>query len=297
CKLYHQGLVAGDLCSPLCDFGQIQLIECGTARHVQKRVMKVSCSDACSRGNTIQAFLKTDVTDIREALRNLPEWQKPKYGDINDASRNLIQTYVMEHVGFNPYEDLDILTVVWGHGQVTEQDVQHVQYASAVWRSLSLLLPRKGNSEYVMAKLFQRWRIFPEVFGSCGHFYVEESCPPRPPDWIPPELDHLGRRQASWIRRAGDALNALAFLERMETELPDKLVGCDIKIDNFGFCGDGDLRIIDSNSFFFNSATSFLETKPCTVEGAACKVYGRKCMGTCDALRGKCVIKDSVNLE
>ncbi|KAK7500572.1 hypothetical protein BaRGS_00008147, partial [Batillaria attramentaria] len=297
CKLYRRGVITGDLCKPLCERGQIEIMDCANLKHTQKKVIQVSCVDACKRGRTVPAFLKTEKKDTKSALKELPPWQGPGNDaeDFLTESRDIILKYVNTHIGFDPFRNRDPLKVIWGQG--SERDLQHVQYASAVWRSLSMLFRSQGRqSEYILGKALADYRIFPEMYGSCGHYYLEESCPPRPFDWTPPQLAHLHHREASWIGRAQDALNILQLIERLETALPSPMIACDVKLENLGFCSEGDLRVIDSTSYFFNVSTP-RPSQPCSVTGSPCHIWQRRCPGTCDALRGVCVMRNSVNLE
>ncbi|KAK7500576.1 hypothetical protein BaRGS_00008151 [Batillaria attramentaria] len=209
CQLYENGVVTGDLCSPLCRTGLVSFTGCGY-QGKQKR-------------------------------------------------------------------ESDALKVMWGQG--TEQDMQLVKYASAVWRSLSLLLPQ---TEYVLAKAFQDTRVFPRIYGSCGHFYIQESCPSLGPLSI----------SSSFVERAKFALGTLHFLQRVETNMPDHPIMCDLKLSNLGVCSNGEIRSTDSNSFMFES----------TVPDVGCSRnshcnFGTYCKFTCNVKQGKCVKGDNINLQ
>nr|KAG5709213.1 hypothetical protein BaRGS_017965 [Batillaria attramentaria] len=167
---------------------------------------------------------------------------------------------------------------MWGQG--TEQDLQHVRYAGAVWRSLSLLMPQ---SEYLLAKAFQEKRILPSIYSSCGHYFIQSE----------------GNRpwnNSSWTDRVRYALDVLNLLQRIDTDLPDHLLMCDIHSNNFGVCGNGSLRVIDSDKLIFNSSFPHLRKGRCWKD-SHCMMVGPRCPGTCNTELGKCVMKDNINLE
>ncbi|KAK7481807.1 hypothetical protein BaRGS_00026954, partial [Batillaria attramentaria] len=130
---------------------------------------------------------------------------------------------------------------------------------------------------------------------------LQESCPP--PDWhevIPgPEFQHLGQREASWVGRAYGALRLLQFLQHMETTLPDHLIGCDIKLSNYGVCDDGSMRWIDNNDVFFNSSMEFhmKRTLHCTQDSQCVYQGWGGCHGFCDVHTGTCYMKHNPNVQ
>ncbi|KAK7482531.1 hypothetical protein BaRGS_00026242 [Batillaria attramentaria] len=242
CRLYKNGVVTGDLCSPLCDSEQVKFTRCTTFSY-QKR-----------------------------------------------ESRDLILRYTNALAKFRVFNDSDALKVVWGQG--TEQDLLHVQYASAVWRSLSLLVPQP---EYLLAKAFEKKRIFPKIYSSCGHYYIQEFCPSK-------YTVHWFQRwkkspwgKSSWRERVQYSLDLLEFLQRIESDLPDPLLLCDVHPNNFGVCGTGSLRVIDSDKLFFNTSYPQLKTGRCWND-SQCRPFNVRCPGTCSK-QGKCVMKNNINLE
>ncbi|KAK7481802.1 hypothetical protein BaRGS_00026949 [Batillaria attramentaria] len=284
CQLYKSGVVTGDLCFPLCDQGLIQLTDC-SGLSFQKKVVKVNCTDVCQDELTVTAFLKTDVINVTKILHEIPNWRgtRDSTDDFQQAVSQLIVKYVKQYLSFLSFNE----------GEAFLQ----LEEADATWRSVSLLM---RQSEYVLAKVFEDRKVFPRVYGSCGHFYLQESCPP--PKWskvIPgPEFEHLEEREASWVGRAYGALRTLQFLQHLETTLPDHLIGCDLKPSNFGMCPDGALRMIDINNVYFNSSMTphIRRNVPCT-EDRQCVYMWVMCEGKCDVSTGTCYMENNINLE
>ncbi|KAK7500569.1 hypothetical protein BaRGS_00008144 [Batillaria attramentaria] len=170
CQRYRLGVVTGDLCSPLCDRQQIQFTRCTSITHRQKQIMLVNCTDFCKTDSTVQAVLKTMVKKPALVLKSLPTWPTESYNstDFHTAARNLLHEHVKIFTDVQFFNESDALKVMWGQG--TEQDLQHVEYASAVLRSLSLLMLQP---EYILSQALKDRGIFPTIYGTCGEFYLQ----------------------------------------------------------------------------------------------------------------------------
>nr|KAG5689678.1 hypothetical protein BaRGS_026793 [Batillaria attramentaria]KAG5695669.1 hypothetical protein BaRGS_029159 [Batillaria attramentaria] len=106
----------------------------------------------------------------------------------------------------------------------------------------------------------------------------------------------LGLPQASWSERATIALNVLRLLQRLDARLPEPLIMCDIKGDNFGLTESGEARLLDTDEVIFNSSMSSTKgrTNACTRDHDC--VYNH-CDGFCDTQRGTCHMDSNYNLQ
>nr|KAG5689698.1 hypothetical protein BaRGS_006323 [Batillaria attramentaria] len=136
------------------------------------------------------------------------------------------------------------------------------QKANAVWRSLALLLRQR---EFVFGTLFAQKQVFPRIYGTCGPYYLQESCSS---DQIHNEYSvrevFFGDTPIPWSTRATAALKVLQFLKHMHSQLPENLVLIDVQAGQFGVCADGRARVTDCDEarFKYNFGSS------ATVSGA-----------------------------
>ncbi|KAK7473817.1 hypothetical protein BaRGS_00034924 [Batillaria attramentaria] len=288
----------------------------------------MNCTDVCQEGKTVAAALKAELLgDIPGIVRSVEELYRP--GDNTrhfwQKMNNNILTRVKRFTSYVPLDDSPVLTKTFGlhrWGQVDcepghhdPSDAPSVAQANAVWRSLALLLRQR---EFVFGTLFAQKQVFPRIYGTCGPYYLQESCSS---DQIHNEYSvrevFFGDTPIPWSTRATAALKVLQFLKHMHSQLPENLVLIDVQAGQFGVCADGKARVTDCDEARFKYSFG----SSATVSGADlagvlaghrnssscetdldCSVlvddeHGNVCRTFCDVERKACFLHEGCTLQ
>jgi hypothetical protein len=150
----------------------------------------------------------------------------------------------------------------------------------AGFESINSLLQQ---DEYVMMKQVQRSKYFPQLYGTCGHFYAVEYVPPG--EVLAPKIIGLGD-SSSWNQRRLLAIKLLDFIHHFEHNFHEPLHLCDVKNQNFGIAQNGQLKAIDIDlGFFDQKLKQFMSTERCT-KHSECDFFD--CRGWCDLKTNHC---------
>ncbi|KAL0271530.1 UNVERIFIED_CONTAM: hypothetical protein PYX00_008594 [Menopon gallinae] len=133
------------------------------------------------------------------------------------------------------------------------------------------------SREYIMSQLFSDREMFPQIIGTCGHFYVVEHL--RSPQF---NSFFMLDDKEEWSERMKLAIEIMDFVEELETNFPDALHMCDIKMSHFGVTNTGRLKFLDLDSVYTNNVIEKLASsgKPCQ-ENADCDLLD--CKSVCNA--------------
>ncbi|KAK7485176.1 hypothetical protein BaRGS_00023586 [Batillaria attramentaria] len=295
CEMNRQGLVAGNMCSPLCDRGLIRYTGC-TRDHSYKNVILVTCRDACQPGRTVPAVLKVRTSNVTSAVLHIPD----KFATTQEATTlmtdigSLAQYYLWEIAATSNVTQTEALRILWDQDVGQLSDLTPLR-ANAIWRSAGLLFQQE---EYVLGQAFRHLRVFPAMYGTCGPYYVQESCPPGVID--PVELfkqKFLWVSPIRWSTRASAALAVLQLVKRLDGGMPDLFHMCDVKGEQFGLCEDGTARILDLDDTFLGRFPEVTERS-----GGVCYTHGdcpriHRCHARCDFHTHRCYYNESQLLE
>lgn len=141
------------------------------------------------------------------------------------------------------------------------------------------------SSEYVFAKIFGHFDVFPEIHGTCGMIYLTETVK----QFSNEDLSLVSSTFSSFEDlsiKAKIALRILDALDELESLFNSPSLLCDMKPDHFGLSENGRIKILDGDHFMLRSvAESKNKGQPCE-KHSDCDIFD--CKGRCDLLEGKC---------
>ncbi|CAD1476837.1 unnamed protein product [Heterotrigona itama] len=110
------------------------------------------------------------------------------------------------------------------------------------------LWPLLQENEYLMSILYEDRDIFPQLIGTCGTFYAVEYV--RPIE-TPTTILALSDSKPEWAKRLKLAVMILDLLEELDTNFPEPIHLCDVKINHFGLpLGGQKLKFLDLDAVF-----------------------------------------------
>lgn len=146
------------------------------------------------------------------------------------------------------------------------------------------------QDEFMLMRLFQNSKVFPQIYGTCGHTYLLEFTPPG--EYLGKHLNFRSLAikeptKTEWRKRAKIALGILDLIHSFKVKLPQEFNLCDTKGENFGISRDGTVKFIDLDMTFFDSklATELNVTENCTTH-KDCDFFD--CKGWCDMTERTC---------
>ncbi|XP_070196697.1 uncharacterized protein [Littorina saxatilis] len=174
CRMYHDDVITGSLCAPLCDEGQL----CDVTSFLgsgHKEVMVTQCPTFCSEGQNVKAILKHDEFSAS------PEGYDTEYSRMNNThsrgnasfQREKLRALLSLHL---PSKDV----AEFLESSLQAIDPQYNLSANetlpvSVYNSLVLLFRQK---EYVLLEAYRHKGVFPTLYGTCGPLYLVEYCHP-----------------------------------------------------------------------------------------------------------------------
>ncbi|XP_020292773.1 protein FAM69C isoform X2 [Pseudomyrmex gracilis] len=110
------------------------------------------------------------------------------------------------------------------------------------------LWPLLQENEYLMTILHEDKDVFPQLIGTCGTFYAVEYV--RPIE-TPTTVLALSDSKPEWAKRLKLAVMIFNLLEELQTNFPEPLHLCDVKINHFGLpLGGQKLKFLDLDAVF-----------------------------------------------
>ncbi|ESO98352.1 hypothetical protein LOTGIDRAFT_159155 [Lottia gigantea] len=259
CDWYHKGFIIGDLCPALCERKQIKYEHC-TNYKSGKTVLVMSCNNLCSAEETVPAILKSHFP-------NIEKFQEKFMGPDNMMSttlvefRFMIEEMIYSSLGLNFSNSGDVIQKVfeyeYDHYLNPLDDKKYKAFILSVWSLVN-------QDEYLITKLHQHSPLFPKIYHSCGSFYLMEFAPPG--SVLNPPVSLFTSYSGSWEERVKIALKLLDSVLNMESTFHEPIHMCDVKGENFGIGLDGRIKLIDTDSVFFESKLlqDFATTEKCS---------------------------------
>lgn len=147
------------------------------------------------------------------------------------------------------------------------------------------LWPLLHSNEYLALTLFDKYNVFPKLFGTCGPFYAVQKL-----DSISGyrHLVDLYDSHSEWVKRIKLSIMILDLLLKMEEIFPEPMLLCDIRMSNFGVTKDFKrVKYINLYSVHPVSVANRM-----TANGSGCKHHSdcdlSDCRSFCNLVTNKC---------
>ncbi|KAK3086259.1 hypothetical protein FSP39_015868 [Pinctada imbricata] len=138
------------------------------------------------------------------------------------------------------------------------------------------------QNEYLFTKSHQHVSYYPKIYGTCGSFYLTE--------YVPPDLSYfpnfLITKEVSWNMRVTVAMEILNITESMDKNFHEPLHFCDVKVWNYGISPVGEVKVIDTDSMYYESDLTDTMGKLNCTSHEHCDF--NDCHGFCVLTTGKC---------
>ncbi|RVE44260.1 hypothetical protein evm_011103 [Chilo suppressalis] len=259
CSNYKYGKSIGNLCADLCGPDGISSISCHTFYKEKDQVFS-----GIWRNYSLIFKSSKQVTHLKESLLQ-----------SEDKFTLLIRNNVK--LRFN----ISIDTV----------DAKRMSLIQYNQKGLSRYIEKENawsllqSNEYLALTLYEKYDIFPKLFGSCGTIYAVQKLNTVTGFWL--SMTFSDSRD-DWQRRVRISLMILDYLLLLEERLPEPLHLCDIRLNNFGVTDDfKKVMYLDLDSVHPASvANSF------TGNGAKCMKHSDcdhfDCRSFCNLITFKC---------
>ncbi|XP_064640880.1 divergent protein kinase domain 1C-like [Lineus longissimus] len=278
CKLYEKNKVGGNLCDDICKTGSIKLKKCLNYRGGKKIFL--------ATWNMKTIILKSKKGYLRDYD---PIWyqdpNKPNhiYPSVEEFAMT-IRTTIQDRISIKLPGRLDVKMLVnqmWsvGYDEYFNNPFQKNPRESGLDSIYSLL----QQDEYLMMKHFQGSQFFPDIYGTCGHFYAMEFVPPG--TVLDPAIFSF-KDESTWNQRRIIALKLLDLVYHLEHNFHQPLHMCDVKNENFGLTADGGVKAIDVDMAYFDENLKFLMNQENCTKHSDCDFFD--CRGWCDFKTGYC---------
>lgn len=280
CQLYESNHIDGNLCYDLCQTESIQYVSCFNY-HRGKVVFRGSW--------------KGDPVILKSKYSHLSDYPRPfasvvdKEGTMRTVVPDLalftsmVYHQVKGQFGFElDMTEEDLLKHMWKSKYSTREDTPEGLTDSEIVSLWALL----QQEEFVLNKFWNQFRHYPEIYGTCGHFYILEYVPPG--YILNPSAISMQHQLASlpWLNRAKVAMAMVEFIGAVDDQFPEKLHLCDVKHSNFGVAQDWVVKAIDVDiTFFQNQLDTTLNQPECTT-AQECHFFD--CKGSCNTTSGRC---------
>lgn len=263
----------GNLCHDLCDTKTLQFVKCVNYRH-GKKVLVMDCgSGVCDPEDGVKVVMKTKVIPKGEYDHlGLPLHAN---GTVTKEGMHIAKT-VIENKAFGEMHysvssDKNIFTALWSLDY--DKYVKNAKYTNADNIALLNIWSLIQQDEYLFMKIYQHLPYIPTMYGTCGEYYIVEFAPPGE------VLDPGFMQGVSWTKRVDAALKLLDISQSLGVDFHEPLHFCDVKSENFGVGMDLLVKVIDSDSLFFNERMSMNLRDPCS-RHFECDFFD--CRGWCD---------------
>ncbi|XP_071483299.1 divergent protein kinase domain 1C-like isoform X1 [Diadema antillarum] len=277
CLLYKNSLVDGNLCADLCESGALKYVSC--FNYLKGKVV-------------FQGTWNGEPVILKSKFSQLSDYSQPyasvirQNGDMRTIVpdmglfKSMVRHTVEGQFGFDlKLSEEELLKRMWrGAGQSRMEDLTEPEIVS-LWALLQ-------QEEFVAFQYWNGFHHYPQVHGTCGHFYILENVPPG--FILNPGVVSVQEQLASlpWLNRARIALGMMDFVAAMDGAFPEKLHLCDVKHDNFGVSADFVVKAIDVDITFYQNQLDITLNQPDCTSDADCHFFD--CKGTCDMAAGKC---------
>lgn len=287
CRKFNAREVDGNLCEDLCHTGRIQYNTCLNRRH-GKKVMIMRCKESCISGETVRSVLKSehDWDEIYFISLESDDNRNNLSKDVINDAVQMINESVFSNLGI-VLKDKGFFSKIWFSS--LEDFLLKSNYRFADKAALLSIWGLLQQDEYMFMKLHQHLKIVPHLYGSCGSLFLMEYTPPG--DVLDPKI--MQRDSSTWKQRVQIAIGLLDIVEAMDTEADHPLHLCDVKEENFGISKYGSVKIIDTDTLFYeHKLESILGEQNCTRD-SHCDFWD--CRGLCERKVARCQKQRSNN--
>lgn len=141
------------------------------------------------------------------------------------------------------------------------------------------------DNEYIALTLFEKFNLFPKLYGTCGSLYAVQKLKTIPRFW---HLMTLYDSQEEWERRVKISVMILEYLLQLEMNFPEPLLLCDVKMSHFGITDDlRKVMYLDLDSVHPISVVNRI-----TADGSPCEQHSdcdyQDCRSYCNLATKKC---------
>lgn len=259
CLDYKRGRAFGNLCSPLCDRGEVAVLSC-------QSMHKGKSSVFTARWNDTVVVIKSHR--IKSEYIPLVANASESFPDHHELTEMVLQS-LRVNFGVQPTGNLTSLYPFLGSKSITNKELMN-----NLWQL-------SQDNEYVTLMINEHSRLFPRILASCGTFYAMEYAQPIS------QLDMFSDRLEDFIQRIRQAEMILKLLKGLETSFEQPLHMCDVKLEHFGQLDGNRLVLLDSDTVFPKPVVdrSVADGRRC-VEHHDCDLFD--CRSLCNTVIGLC---------
>lgn len=237
CSQHRDGTAIGILCEPLCAEKGIHSLACETLHAGKEAVFS-------AHWEATRLVFKASRTKITSEQFESLYWMDTT-GSRHFPSEEdfviMIKDLVINKLNVSlARPQLKRLARLRTHRIETEETRRRLEMEN--------LWPLLQENEYLMMILYENWEVFPQLIGTCGTFYAVEYV--RPIE-TPTTVLALSDSKPEWAKRLKLAVMILNLLQEFETDFPEPLYLCDVKINHFGLpLGGQKLKFLDLDAIF-----------------------------------------------
>lgn len=266
CSNYKNGEIIGNLCDALCHAEETTVLSCHSFYMEKEAVFSGIWNNETVVFKSIRK--NTDLT-----TKNL--FLNSTVVNSEDNFINIIKTIIK--LKFNLIVN-DIDAKRMSYIQYSQPGGNRYVEMKNVWTLLN-------DNEYLALSLYEQFDIFPKLLGTCGSLYAVEKLNSISGYW---HLITLYDSQKDWEKRIKISIMILDFLHHLEKKLPEPLLICDVKMNNFGVTDDfKKVKFLDLDSVHPVSVASRI-----TADGSDCKLHTDcdlfNCRSFCNLETHKC---------
>jgi len=274
CDDVESGKAIGSLCKEFCS-GALSSHNC-LAFHRGKEVV----FSAQFHGNTV--YVKGRKSDIFANQEENLFW-KDQNGIEHFPSISEFKSIVKSHLlhNFNVSYSERVFYNLW-KSPIKIESFSAAQNNLLQKLSLKTLWGLLQDPEFVTLSVFQHVDIFPELYGTCGGFYVvEELKHIQYPSFVP------NTNFKTFVKNVKIAVGILDLLTVLDTSFGEPVYLCDVKKEHFGISDFGTIKVLDLDNVYLKSIIdrSIGENTHCD-NHSDCDFFD--CKGMCDLIRHKC---------
>ncbi|KAL4711982.1 hypothetical protein ACJJTC_003649 [Scirpophaga incertulas] len=257
CSSFENGKSVGNLCEDLC---------------MHDEISSLSCQSYLKKDAVFSAIWKNKSVVLKTVKKSIYHFE-------NDISENTLALLIKSNVRLKFNISIDILDAKrLSYTQYNQKGYKRVVEKQNVWSLLQ-------NNEYLALSLYDKYNIFPKLFGSCGRMFAVENLKSISGYW---HLMTLYDSRAEWERRVKISLMILDYLKLLEERLPEPLHLCYVTMNNFGVSND--FKKVMFLNLDYVHPLSVVSTM--TANGAKCKKHSDcdfvDCRSLCNFITFRC---------
>ncbi len=273
CELHLAGDAAGSLCPDLCSKGKVEFQTCSNYRGGKTVLL--------TKWDQTTAVFKSKKASFFEFDYIGTESELPTLSTVTDIIKDTVQFNF--HLELSEGEVQELPNSMWTRDlrNFVNRNKHDTRRILGAYQSLYSLIQQ---DEYLFMQFFQNSVHIPKIYGSCGHFYAVEYLPAG--KLLSLNLFGNSATFSSWADRVQLALELLNLVHSFQNDFPHPLHMCDIKGENFGQGANGVIKLIDTDTVFFEpKLKEMLVNDSCKVHDD-CNFFD--CAGFCNLRARRC---------